>query len=577
MKQHKFHFIVYATAMLAVTLLSACSEDDYSESVEVPSADGTYSYTLHMDCQIADSMGEGTRASMSLTSGTTIYLRFYNNGSYTSGTAVYNSGQWTFTTSNSLPTTTSGMTCEAYYFKNPGTVYTSSINLTENTACYQGSGNYSHPTASDVFVSVSLKPKNWRLRFYGRASGTITVLGSSSDISYYTSFNRSTGEFGSTKKDLSLSISNGSYSSYIYGFFATPSSSNKITVKTVNDGNMFSRTINGTTLQSKGSGWVYAPHSSNYTGWTLVSDNSFAATMSTTNYKAAGDYWNLNVTASSGVSWTVSANQSWVHFTSSKNSSYYGTGNGSVAVYVDATPDLYSRSATVSVKCGSVTKTVTITQEAGTLTASMSTTSYKADGDYWYLDVTASSGVSWTASSNQSWVHFTSSKYSTYSGKGNNSSLAVYVDANPNTYSRSATVYVKSGSTTRSITITQAGKITSPYTINSVEVANVNSSGNFINSWGSTIYSSRTQYLAFRITARVNTAGYYNLQADLYSPGNVYEVTWTWDSKYRSVGSVVFTTNGWGKSTYGAWASGQYKLVVKYQSQTIYTHNFRIY
>lgn len=256
--------------MLVVTLLSACSGDDYSESVEVPSADGTYSYTLHMDCQIADSMGEGTRASMSLTSGTTIYLRFYNNGGYTSGTAVYNStGQWTFTTSNSLPTITTGMTCEAYYFKNPGTVYTSSINLTENTACYQGSGNYSHPTASDVFVSVSLKPKNWRLRFYGRASGTITILGSSSDISYYTSFNRNTGEFSSTKKDVSLSISNGSYSSYIYGFFPTPSSSNSITVKTNSDDNLFTRTINGNTLHLKGSGWLYAPAATNYTGWTV--------------------------------------------------------------------------------------------------------------------------------------------------------------------------------------------------------------------------------------------------------------------------------------------------------------------
>jgi hypothetical protein len=110
-----------------------------------------------------------------------------------------------------------------------------------------------------------------------------------------------------------------------------------------------------------------------------------------------------------------------------------------------------------------------------------------------------------------------------------------------------------------------------------VQVANINYNGNIINDFGTTIYSSRTQYLALKIYATVNIAGYYGLTADLYSPGNVYEVTFTWDEKYRSLGSIVFSSSGWGRSTYGTWGAGQYKIVVGCNNKTLYTYYFYIY
>ena len=88
--------------------------------------------------------------------------------------------------------------------------------------------------------------------------------------------------------------------------------------------------------------------------------------------------------------------------------------------------------------------------------ATMSTTNYKAEGDYWFLKVTAPSSKSWTISKSVSWVHLgTSSNTSnSYSGTGN-ASISIYADANSSSYTRSTTLTVKCGTKTKSITITQ--------------------------------------------------------------------------------------------------------------------------
>lgn len=314
-------------------------------------------------------------------------------------------------------------------------------------------------------------------------------------------------------------------------------------------------------------------------------DQSFNASMGTTNYKADGDYQYLNVTASSGISWTASASQSWVHFTASKYNTYNGTGSASnIRVYVDANPTLSKRSAVVYVKSGSVTKSINITQDAGTLTASMNTKSYKAEGDNWPLDVTASSGISWTASASMSWVHFTVSKYNTYSGTGSVSNIRVYVDANPNTYSRTATVYVKSGSTTKSITITQEGKPKAPFVINSVTVGNVAYDGTIINNYGSTIYSSQTRYLKPKLFITVNTSGTYTVYTKLYTPNGSLSTGTSSPTGYTfSNSKTLYSTttewilSGWGGNTSGHWSAGQYRWEFWYNGEKIGEKSFTVY
>lgn len=356
MDSHIKLFQVFAAAILSIIVMAACSNDECADFTEQINADGTYTYNLRMDCMMADSATNITRANYSWENGTTLYLRFRNGSTYTAGTAVYNrsTGLWTLTTTSSLTVKTSESTCEAYYFKNNGSVTTSTIALTKNTSCYQGTGNYTHPTASDIYASVILKPKNWRLRFRGSSGSSITIISNSSDISYYSSFNRSTGEFSTTKKDVKLTVASNGYTPYIYGTFLSPNTKNKITIKS-NTNDLFYRTINGTTLQSKSSGYLTMPTSSNYSsyGW-----NMLTATMSSTSFTYTGGTKTLSISAPENMAWTLSSNAS-SYVTLSRS---FGTGNATVNVTMSNSSASYRRTATLTFKAGDITKTITISQ-----------------------------------------------------------------------------------------------------------------------------------------------------------------------------------------------------------------------
>lgn len=348
---------LFAAAILSILVTAACSNnDERTEFTEQINADGTYTYNIRIDCMIADSATDVTRANYSWENGTTLYLRFKNGSTYTAGTAVYNSstGLWSLTTPSSLPVLTSESTCEAYYFKNNGSVTTSTITLTENTSCYQGTGSYTHPTGSDIYASVTLKPKNWRLRFRGSSGSSVTIVSNSSDISYYSSFNRTTGAFSTTKKDVKLTVASNGYTPYIYGTFLSPSTKNNITVKS-NTNDLFYRTINGSTLQSKSSGYLTLPTSSNYSsnGW-----NMMTATMSSTSFTYTGGTKTLSISAPDNMAWTLSSNAS-SYVTLSKTS---GTGNATVNVTMSNSSASYRRTATLTFKAGDITKTITISQ-----------------------------------------------------------------------------------------------------------------------------------------------------------------------------------------------------------------------
>ena len=186
----------------------------------------------------------------------------------------------------------------------------------------------------------------------------------------------------------------------------------------------------------------------------------FEATMNTTNYKAEGDYWWLNITASTNAKWTISRpySDSWVHFGDSSNSSssYNGSGTEQVTIYVDSNPYTFSRSCDLTITCGTMSQKITITQEASPSVSA--TWSYFSDlsyssGSWAWINITAGSNTEWTLSSNCSWIWFNSvsskngNQESSWTKKG---TQKVYVISDKNTrgYSRSATIYLKVGSTT---------------------------------------------------------------------------------------------------------------------------------
>ena len=315
----------------------------------------------------------------------------------------------------------------------------------------------------------------------------------------------------------------------------------------------------------------------------------FSVTMNTTSYGAYGDWQTMSITAASSKSWTISKTHSWVHLgsTSSTSYSYNGTGSGNVKIYVDENTSSYSRSSTLTVKCGTNTKEITITQEAPTpFEVTMNTTNYKADGDWWYMSITAASSQSWNISKTHSWVHLGSSSSTSYTYYGTgNESVQIYVDANTSSYSRSSTLTVKCGTNTKEITITQDGKSNNaPFVITGVDVRNVDKNSNVITDFGETIYSYQTKYLQPRLNIIVNTSGSYTIYAKLFRPDGTMSsgsssptgYTFSYTKTLYSY-TTSWILSGWGNNTAGHWSSGQYRWEFWYNGAKIGEKSFTIY
>ena len=153
-----------------------------------------------------------------------------------------------------------------------------------------------------------------------------------------------------------------------------------------------------------------------------------------------------NVTITSNVSWTASANQTWITV-----SPVSGSNNASLLVSVAANTGTAARSGTVTVAGGGITRTVTVSQatpSTASLTVSPTALSLAATASSSSVAVTAN--VSWTASSNQTWL-----TVSPTSG-ANNGTLTVSATANTGAASRSGTIAVTGGGITRTVSVTQA-------------------------------------------------------------------------------------------------------------------------
>jgi hypothetical protein len=148
------------------------------------------------------------------------------------------------------------------------------------------------------------------------------------------------------------------------------------------------------------------------------------------------------ITLTSNINWTVASNADWL--TTSLTS---GTGNTSVTVnYAGNTGT--ARAGVLTFTGSGITRTVTVTQAAPTLTVTPTTQSRTtAAGSF---TTTLTSNVAWTVSSNVSWLTTTTS-----SGTGNASVIANYT-ANL-TAVREGKLTFTGGGITRTVTVNQAG------------------------------------------------------------------------------------------------------------------------
>jgi hypothetical protein len=151
------------------------------------------------------------------------------------------------------------------------------------------------------------------------------------------------------------------------------------------------------------------------------------------------------VAISSNSPWTVSSDQSWLALNTTA-----GDGNTTLTLTADVNLSTSQRTATITVSVSpSLSKTIIVTQEAATLTLSANTLNVKA-GKGSIATTNVTSNVTWTATSDQSWLVLNST-----AGDGN-ATLTLTAETNLSTSTRTATVTVAvSPSLSRTITVTQ--------------------------------------------------------------------------------------------------------------------------
>lgn len=167
------------------------------------------------------------------------------------------------------------------------------------------------------------------------------------------------------------------------------------------------------------------------------------------------------INISSNVTWTITCNEKWVHLNESTNNSstYNGKGDAIVKIYVDENKEAVDRNSVLTLKSGTITKSITIAQEG--LFDVTSSLSFTADGSNQKITITAVSTREWriTRKNTDTWVHLNTSTNTsnTYDGKGGKS-VTIYVDKNTGTSARSCELTVTSGKITKTVKVTQAVK-----------------------------------------------------------------------------------------------------------------------
>lgn len=123
-----------------------------------------------------------------------------------------------------------------------------------------------------------------------------------------------------------------------------------------------------------------------------------------------------------------------------------------------------------------------------------------------------------------------------------------------------------------------------PIRITKVEMANKYYNGDIETDYGKTIYSSRSMYLAPRITYTAYHSGDITLYIRLYKPdGTISEgkgspkgYSFSRSFNYYE-GDFMVSLLGWGGESMGHWKSGQYRIEFWYGKICLASHNFKIY
>lgn len=167
----------------------------------------------------------------------------------------------------------------------------------------------------------------------------------------------------------------------------------------------------------------------------------------------SGSTNSLNIIAN--LNWTASCDQSWLTMSSST-----GSGNATLNLTASSNPTVGTRTATITLTGTGITaQKVTVVQDAGAVVLETSVNNLTiATALNSSKSVTVYSNVSWTASSDQTWLK--ASPTSATNTTSTQTTVTFTAQANPTTNTRTANVTISgAGATSQIITITQDGQV----------------------------------------------------------------------------------------------------------------------
>lgn len=142
---------------------------------------------------------------------------------------------------------------------------------------------------------------------------------------------------------------------------------------------------------------------------------TYALKPTTQSVASAGGTYQVSVSTGASCAWKAQPDASWISLSSTNG----GTGNGTLSYKVAANTATSSRSGNLQLLSGAnMVGSLNIKQDAGacSYTVSPTTQSVSASGGTYQVFVTTTSGCSWQATSNQSWLKITSGASGTSNG-----------------------------------------------------------------------------------------------------------------------------------------------------------------
>lgn len=123
-----------------------------------------------------------------------------------------------------------------------------------------------------------------------------------------------------------------------------------------------------------------------------------------------------------------------------------------------------------------------------------------------------------------------------------------------------------------------------PFEVTACTVCNEDNDGKKINTYGNTIYSSRTKYLKPKLSIKSEKSGNYTIYYKLLKPDGTLSTGTSSPSGYSSSKSVYiysgtreYELSGWGSNTSGHWPAGTYKYEFYCEGASLGYYTFTIY